>query len=405
MKKKICISLILAVVLATSVCFVACDKTAPKGEVVEKTSIVYLGDSIAEALIGPSPVSERDNYGYYALVGKCNNFAYYNHSVSGHKTSTGMTGGDGLLEVLLRDTEDANLLLTHLKEADIIHISVLGNNVLQYDLGLLMLEVADPEFPQKYEEGTTLLNALHDGGVMTRDAIKKSAIAAGETTVEFNFPETYNNICDIVARLRELNADAKIVFQKVYNPVYEGTTLLYSEAKAKLAEITDDGRFGAQGEKITTFAQMRLVAQAILDKLNGMLDEYLEEHPDAFYILDVNKEFDDVTKLDAKDGKPNLSNDGLGAQLLFTDWTHPSNFGHAMVFNATQKLFETLGIAGPNVLDEYKKIRLEQLQRMFAPIEGFDVQDAKDAVNGADDIYGVTRAYFDAIDGYTPVNY
>lgn len=405
MKKKICISLILAVVLATSVCFVACDKTAPNGEVVEKTSIVYLGDSIAEALIGPSPVSERDNYGYYALVGKCNNFAYYNHSVSGHKTSTGMTGGDGLLEVLLRDTEDANLLLTHLKEADIIHISVLGNNVLQYDLGLLMLEVADPEFPQKYEEGTTLLNALHDGGVMTRDAIKKSAIAAGETTVEFNFPETYNNICDIVARLRELNADAKIVFQKVYNPVYEGTTLLYSEAKAKLAEITDDGRFGAEGEKITTFAQMRLVAQAILDKLNGMLDEYLEEHPDAFYILDVNKEFDDVTKLDAKDGKPNLSNDSLGAQLLFTDWTHPSNFGHAMVFNATQKLFETLGIAGPNVLDEYKKIRLEQLQRMFAPIEGFDVQGAKDAVNGADDIYGVSRAYFDAIDGYTPVNY
>lgn len=405
MKKKICISLILAVVLATSVCFVACDKTEPKREVVEKTSIVYLGDSIAEALIGPSPVSERDNYGYYALVGKCNNFAYYNHSVSGHKTSTGMTGGDGLLEVLLRDTEDANLLLTHLKEADIIHISVLGNNVLQYDLGLLMLEVADPEFPQKYEEGTTLLNALHDGGVMTRDAIKKSAIAAGETTVEFNFPETYNNICDIVARLRELNADAKIVFQKVYNPVYEGTTLLYSEAKAKLAEITDDGRFGAEGEKITTFAQMRLVAQAILDKLNGMLDEYLEEHPDAFYILDVNKEFDDVTKLDAKDGKPNLSNDSLGAQLLFTDWTHPSNFGHAMVFNATQKLFETLGIAGPNVLDEYKKIRLEQLQRMFAPIEGFDVQGAKDAVNGADDIYGVSRAYFDAIDGYTPVNY
>ena len=136
-----------------------------------------------------------------------------------------------------------------------------------------------------------------------------------------------------------------------------------------------------------------------------MLDEYLEEHPDAFYILDVNKEFDDVTKLDAKDGKPNLSNDSLGAQLLFTDWTHPSNFGHAMVFNATQKLFETLGIAGPNVLDEYKKIRLEQLERMFAPIEGFDVQGAKDAVNGADDIYGVSRAYFDAIDGYTPVNY
>ena len=65
MRKKI-LSVLLAVVLVASmaVAFVACDDGN------DKYTIVYIGDSIAEALIGPSPLGERDNYGYYALVGK-----------------------------------------------------------------------------------------------------------------------------------------------------------------------------------------------------------------------------------------------------------------------------------------------------------------------------------------------
>jgi len=45
-------------------------------------------------------------------------------------------------------------------------ISVLGNNVLQYDLGLMMLEVADPQFEYKYaNDGNTLINALENGSM------------------------------------------------------------------------------------------------------------------------------------------------------------------------------------------------------------------------------------------------
>lgn len=403
MKRANLIFIALTLLCAMCFVFVACDDDKP---IQPSVNIVYLGDSIAEALIGPSPVGERDNYGYYALVGRTNNFNYYNHSVSGHKTSGGMAGNDGLLEVLQRETDTAALIKTHVEQADIIHISILGNNVLQYDLGILMLEVADPEFEQKYENGETLLNAMHDGGSMSRPALKQSQIDAGENKVKFDFPETYQNICDIVARIKELNVDAKIIFQKVYNPVYDGTTLLYAEAREALAQITDDGRFGKQGSPINTTAQLRKVAQVILDKLNGILDEYLEEHPGAFTILDINKAFEDVTNMSKNDNdEVDYSANGYGRQLIFNDWTHPSNFGHAIIAGATQKLLEECGMQYVDAVANYKAIRLEQIDRMFSGIQGFDTQRAKDAINSATSYDDVTFAYFDAIRGYTPINY
>ncbi len=402
MKRANLIILVLVMVCAMCFTFVACDDGKPTQP---STNIVYLGDSIAEALIGPSPLGERDNYGYYALIGRSNNFNYYNHSVSGHKTSGGMAGSDGLLEVLQRENDTAALIKTHVEQADIIHISILGNNVLQYDLGILMLEVADPEFEQKYKEGHTLLNAMHDGGIDERPALKEEQIEAGEDAVEFNFPNTYQNICDIVARIKELNSSARIIFQKVYNPVYDGTTLLYEEAREALAQITDDGRFGKEGEPINTTAQLRKVAQRILDILNGTLDEYLESNPGAFTILDINKVFDDVTNSCKIGEEVDYSQTGLGRQLIFNDWTHPSNFGHAIIAGATQKLLDEWGISDPNAVENYKAIKLEQIDRMFSGIQGFDAQSAKSAINGATSFDDVTMAYFDAIRGYTPINY
>ena len=103
MKRKfIGFLLIVALVATMAFSLVACNPNA----VDDRYTIVYLGDSIAEALIGPSPLSERDNYGYYAIVGKTNGFKYYNHSVSGHKTSTGIVSGDGLWEMINKDDQN-----------------------------------------------------------------------------------------------------------------------------------------------------------------------------------------------------------------------------------------------------------------------------------------------------------
>lgn len=433
MKKLLTFAVIVAIVALCAFSFAACDKGADK-----KLNIVFLGDSIAEALIGASPVSERDNYGYYAIVGKTNDFNYYNHSMSGHLTSGNMADkkGEGLLEVISRTTEKATLIRTHIVEADVIHISVLGNNILQYSLASLMLEMADElngikpgsenswyqacfdretdenlkkQLKQKYADDKSLFEYLHDGG--TLENIRPSIWSGDGETInfgdrenganpymvdpKFNFPPTYQNIVDIVAKLRELNPTATIVFQKVYNPVYEGTTLL---TKWQFQALADKG--------YNTIEKVRELAGHLLGFLNGMLDEYNEKNPENKVLtLDIYEAFDEVTKSDVKDGKVDLSVDGLGRSLIYEDYTHPSNFGHAIIAQKTQELLEQLGIANKNALENYKTIKCDQLDRIYSGVQGFDLQAAKDAVNGAKTYYETTRAYFDKTDGYTPVNY
>lgn len=439
MKKVLTIFIVMALVALTAVSFAACNEKPDDSNPADgKLNIVFLGDSIAEALIGSSPVSERDNYGYYAIVGRTNGYNYYNHSMSGHLTSGNMAdkSGEGLLEVISRPTEKATLIRTHIVEADVIHISVLGNNVLQYSLGSLMLEMADKlagieagsenswyqscfdretdeetrkELKAYYADDKSLFDYLHDGG--TLENVRPSIWSGdGETisfgdrfdgenpyTVDpkFNFPPTYQNIVDIVAKLRELNPTAKIIFQKVYNPVYEGTTLITKWEYQALAEKGYD-----------TIAKVRELAGHLLDYLNGMLDEYNENHPDStVYTLDICKAFDDITQTDVKDGVVDLSAASLGRSLIYQDFTHPSNFGHAVIAEETQKLLEQLGIASSDALAKYKAIKCDQLDRIYSGVQGFDLQAAKDAVNGADTYYATTRAYFDKTDGYVPVNY
>ena len=403
MKRKILVFMLAVVIASVCVFAVACDKDVPKGAAVPEKSIVFLGDSIAEALIGPSPLSERDNYGYYALVSRANNYRYYNHSVSGHKTSGDMFGNTvgGFLALLEREEETATLMKTHIRQADIIHISILGNNLLQYDLGLLMMEVADFDFEAKYAAGETLINLLHDGGSATRQSLDVDE--NGEhRTVQFTFPDSYQDVCDIVEILRGMNPNAKIFFQKVYNPVVGGSKFLYPELLDALGEITDDGRFGAEGTKITTIEQIRAVAQELLNHLNGMLDEYLEEHPGSIHILDANKAFDDYVKRDVRDGKVYVGEGCKGADLFFSDWTHPSNVGHAVLAATTQAKFEELGLADANAVENYKQIKIEQVNRMFAEVEGFNADAAIASINAATTFQGVTDAYFAAIKGYLP---
>ncbi len=417
MTKKIVCTLVVAIMLLSMVFAIcACDDISQGDE--KKTTIVYLGDSIAEALIGPSPLGERDNYGYYALVGRCNGFNYYNHSVSGHMTSGGFSNDNGFLGVITNEDENSALVKTHLQQADIIHISVLGNNVLQYDLGLMLLEIADEDwyvgsdgigdvYADNYkftQKDASLFEYLKTGVDISpsfnrgkRPSVwlegEKLVVGKGQD-VTFKFPPTMSDLDAIVTRLKELNPTAKIIFQTVYNPVYDGTTLLKSAIWEALKRID---------AKYESIAEIRKLSQQILDVLNGFLYEYLEEHPNAFEILDINKAFDDVTALD-KDGEfVNLSQDSLGRSLLYPDFIHPSNLGHAIIAGATQAMLEDLGYASDGALDAYKSIKIEQIERMYSSIQGFDTRGAKGAINSATTFDGVSFAYFEAIDGYTPI--
>lgn len=341
MKKKIIASVLCVVLLAC--CAAALAACNNDGETAEKTEIVYLGDSIAEGILGASPLGLRHEYAYANVLGRRNDFEYYNHSVSGHLTKD-------LLALLNNDLgyDGARGLILHVQEADIIHVSILGNDLLQ-DMSMndVVLEAAQGLY--------TII-----------DGIAETA---------------YENITGIVARIRELNPDATLIFQNVYNPLSENSTLVDEETRATLAAEHD-----------TYPEDFRQLGAGILDRLNGVLDRYLAEHPGAFIIADAQAEFDRIFAEDYERGK----------DLIYPDYIHPSNEGHAVLADLTQGILEEQGLANASAaLAEYKTMRKNVLDNYFDGIVT-DIDGVKAAIDAAADCSAVTEAFFDATRGLTP---
>lgn len=341
MKKKIIASVLCVVLLAC--CAAALAACNNDGETAEKTEIVYLGDSIAEGILGASPLGLRHEYAYANVLGRRNDFEYYNHSVSGHLTKD-------LLALLNNDLgyDGARGLILHVQEADIIHVSILGNDLLQ-DMSMndVVLEAAQGLY--------TII-----------DGIAETA---------------YENITGIVARIRELNPDATLIFQNVYNPLSENSTLVDEETRATLAAEHD-----------TYPEDFRQLGAGILDRLNGVLDRYLAEHPGAFIIADAQAEFDRIFAEDYERGK----------DLIYPDYIHPSNEGHAVLADLTQGILEERGLANASAaLAEYKTMRKNMLDNYFDGIAA-DIDGVKAAIDAAADCSAVTEAFFDATRGLTP---
>ncbi len=341
MKKKIIASVLCVVLLAC--CAAALAACNNDGETAEKTEIVYLGDSIAEGILGASPLGLRHEYAYANVLGRRNDFEYYNHSVSGHLTKD-------LLALLNNDLgyDGARGLILHVQEADIIHVSILGNDLLQ-DMSMndVVLEAAQGLY--------TII-----------DGIAETA---------------YENITGIVARIRELNPDATLIFQNVYNPLSENSTLVDEETRATLKEEYD-----------TDPEDFRQLGAGILDRLNGVLDRYLAEHSGAFIIADAQAEFDRIFAEDYERGK----------DLIYPDYIHPSNEGHAVLADLTQGILEANGLADASAaLAEYKTMRKNMLDNYFDGIAA-DIDGVKAAIDAAADCSAVTEAFFDATRGLTP---
>lgn len=343
MAKKIIVALLAVILVTCAFCsLVSCSASD------EQLKIVYLGDSIAEAIIGPSPLSERDNYGYYAVNGKRNEYVYINRSVSGHRTSA-------MLELISREDENAQMTKTHIQTADIIQVSILGNDLLQEDLTGLLIEFAKEINGEIAKEDTQREEILRNSHVV---------------------------FAAIIAKLKELNPTATLIIQTVYNPVYVGTRMVGQRARDILPEYgyNDD----PTGEN-----SYRELGGKMLECLNEVVFEYHDKHPDDFYIVDVAEAFQKIYSADPV----------RGAKLIFPDGVHPSNEGHAVIADASQRLLEKLGLANEKkALKNYKDLRVEQLKRLF-PTVGKDVRKA---INNASSIEEVTEIYFKAIDGILP---
>lgn len=338
---KIIVVVLVLCAVATAVA-VAALNTDPtyKEQNNSDVKIVFLGDSIAEGVIGPSPVIERQSMAYPSLIGRTNGFTYVNRAVSGHKT------GD-MLEYISRERDDnAYTHISHIMTADVISVSILGNDLLQ-------------------ESFNNYLRRALDGDYTVLDEI---------------LAESYQNIDGIVTRLKQLNDKAPIIIQTVYNPLFDGSTLMNDTSKnyARAKGYTDNDFYA--------------IAGLLVNRLNDTLYTYLVKHPGAFIVLDVNGKFDALYRREKK----------MLQRLIFSDCIHPSEEGHAYIYSALQQKLEELGLSDHDkTLASYKKLVGDKLKTMYTGTT-VKINAVKKEIAKATTTDAVNEAYFNAIYGVTP---
>ena len=371
MKRKVLLTLLVLVMTACCVAtLVACnDDPVPP----DKKEIVYLGDSIAEGILGASPLGLRQEYAYANVLGRRNDYVYYNHSVSGHLTKD-------LLAILQNELnyDGARALLLHVSEADVIHISILGNDVLQ--------DRTDGAFESDHVTMHNIILEAAKGEYTSIDRVLNGYTAGEVTTVG-----SVENIKGIVDALKRLNPDALIIFQSVYNPIMDvDTPLIKQETRDALTE---------EGFEITLDSLHRL-GDLLIERLNSALTTVLatEGYEDSFVIADGHAAFNEIYNADRSRAE----------RLIYPDGIHPSNEGHAVLADLTQGILEEKGLAkASSALAGYKVMRKNVLADYFA--EQTDVAAVSAEIDAAATCAEVTEIFFDATQGlkadYTDIDY
>ncbi|MBR3767329.1 MAG: SGNH/GDSL hydrolase family protein [Clostridia bacterium] len=154
----------------------------------ETVDYLVLGDSIAYG----SGLSNPSDAVYGKIVADTNGYNYTNYSVPGHTTAN-----------LISRLSNENVL-QGLKEAEIISISIGGNNFLLSNLVGLMFD-----------------------GIVKSDYSKMDEIAEG----------FYTDFCKIMDIINENNPDAVVLMQTLYNPQSGTLREIYGEGQKRLNEM------------------------------------------------------------------------------------------------------------------------------------------------------------------------
>lgn len=186
---------------------------------------VVLGDSIAYGSGLTNPVQAC----YGKIVADTNGYTYANHAIPGHTTGN-----------LINRLKDENVL-ADVRKADIINISIGGNNFLMNNLMGLMADA-----------------------LIKKDYSEFDAIAAG-------FYEQFGEIMNLI---NAANADAVVLLQTIYNPQTGYIGDVYQQGADRLnAEMV---RFAQENPGEIVIVD---VATALLDTTDNFADDGI--HPSA----------------------------------------------------------------------------------------------------------------------------
>ncbi len=213
------ISLALALVMALS-----CFSVISFAEEEKPLDYVVLGDSIA---YGSGLVNSIDAC-YGKIVAETNGYTYANHSVPG------ITSG-----VLLTMLTDGEKVRASVADADIISISIGGNNFLTDNIIGLAFDCLTKKDMTKFDE----IAALY-----------------------------YEDLCAIMDIINELNPDAVVLLQTIYNPQKGAAGVVYLEGGIRLNDMMRKYDAEHPGE---------IVIVEVAEALNGDPENFADDmiHP------------------------------------------------------------------------------------------------------------------------------
>ncbi|MEE1138502.1 MAG: GDSL-type esterase/lipase family protein [Acutalibacteraceae bacterium] len=191
----------------------------------EKPFYLVLGDSIAYG----SGLSNSREACYGKIVADTNGYDYVNHSIPGHTTTN-------LINRLKDET-----VIADLEKADIISISIGGNDFLMSNLINLMFE-----------------------SIVLGDHSEFDKIADG----------FYTNLCEIVRIINSHNSDAVILMQTLYNPQSGYLRAPYQEGADRINAAIE--RYNTENPGEIVVAE---VGTALGDDMANYADD--EIHPSA----------------------------------------------------------------------------------------------------------------------------
>lgn len=297
MKKQI-ISVITAVCMsAVSIFPVFSANAADKNE-----NLLILGDSISTGYNVGAYVAH--NYG--EIVGD-----YYGWNVT-NKAVNGITS-EKLIELI--DTKDYQ---TAVIEADTIVVSIGGNDLIQAAMGVVKekypenFNISDP-----YGSLLAILNQIQTSGNMMNEA---TALVADMDTALQNEVSgtggTNTTVPEVSKKLHDLNPDAEIVFQTLYNPCIMSETVL----NAYLSKYSSDYKNAYTIIRNMMRKNIRKFNETSIGKIDGIK------------IADVYDAFsEDNTSTDT-------SRDKYGYSHIYTNLFtaenrdfHPNQAGHAVI--------------------------------------------------------------------------
>ncbi|MCL2522413.1 MAG: GDSL-type esterase/lipase family protein [Erysipelotrichales bacterium] len=286
MKKNI---IIITIFLCTILFF----SQSIKANTNQKT-LVILGDSIAygqAGIVNPAIPLLAGGRNYAAIIEQTKGWEVINRARNSGRTR-GVIDRD-MIELLTLETTLAQATQNDVKRADIINISI-GGNDLQ---GINNTNQGGFSFGPNY-----LRETIEEALAYLNDDITETPV------IDYLIAYLMFNVEEIINAIRELNSEALIVWFSNYVPPYHAANGMFA--------LAVNNMFGTSSVQDAYDA-----AVFVIDRMNQGYQDFIEANPGAFIISDANTAFN---------GNPRYYNGGDHSALT-SDIIHPNALGHALL--------------------------------------------------------------------------